>query len=167
MFISMYLFFFSFFKCNDQQTPYFNIFLCNDQKKHLIYFFYKASLQVARDEVLYIVCCFVNPSIFPLDWLFLNIYPLILLLDNVILEAIGNYDWFQAMDKGVRRRSALIAQWENRIQQTTDTWVGIYERFVHSEHSGQTSWKYSDRSRSDIFHYTYEYNFIKWYKSHE
>ncbi|XP_071551453.1 uncharacterized protein [Panulirus ornatus] len=27
----------------------------------------------------------------------------------------------QALDKGVRRRSALIAQWENRIQQTTDT----------------------------------------------
>ncbi|XP_069167219.1 enolase-phosphatase E1 isoform X1 [Procambarus clarkii] len=27
----------------------------------------------------------------------------------------------QVMDKGQRRRSALIAQWENRIQQTTDT----------------------------------------------
>ncbi|XP_042227914.1 uncharacterized protein LOC121870209 isoform X1 [Homarus americanus] len=30
-------------------------------------------------------------------------------------------DKSQVMDKGVRRRSALIAQWENRIQQTTDT----------------------------------------------
>ncbi|XP_050722309.1 titin-like isoform X3 [Eriocheir sinensis] len=28
---------------------------------------------------------------------------------------------FQVQDKTVRRRSALIAQWENRIQQTTDT----------------------------------------------
>lgn len=27
----------------------------------------------------------------------------------------------QAIDKGVRRRSALIAQWENRIQKTADT----------------------------------------------
>ncbi|KAK3862913.1 hypothetical protein Pcinc_031260 [Petrolisthes cinctipes] len=30
-------------------------------------------------------------------------------------------DHTQVLEKGVRRRSALIAQWENRIQQTTDT----------------------------------------------